>query len=690
MLLSLKYDVTFEKTGRNLKANLTLGPGFWAITGPNESGKSMIFEMARYLLFGMDALRGKAEDYKSLKASGQFVIKGNIIEIERTSKTAVMRRNGQAVTTGTKAVNIKVVEELGFGMNVFDVACSINQGEIEKLGDMRPAQRKEMVDSVLGLGSLDVVAKWAAEEARLLDRQADGLKERLIPAGLRPSAPADYQPSPEIEKSMEVLGAKAQEAATIKGFLSVTREAPVEPATEVLESAAHLTELAETRRSARELFEGLKARCAALPTAATFSADLLAEVTTTWAAWRDYDAAQQWLLKHPKPTYLFQQTMIMKEDWTALENIGERTKLAKRIEQLREKGSKPCPHCGEHIPLEEDAIQRLQEEHDAIRVPNEGFTILLPALTRAEIAEEELRIKNYDEATAREMAAVPQVIMPDIPEHSISIYEQQLKQVAERKVLEPQLAEAQALFEAMPDYEAQLAHRRSYEASLIKYRADRDAYLVWQTEVEMKKARAAELEGIEDDWKALRGLLGMARVYEGEVAKYQQTLATYELAQVAINKLMDDALEHRKVREVMNVLRGFIKQHVLPSLNVVASQLLRKMTGGQRNVITVDEDFNVIVDNQDLETLSGSGKACANLSLRIALGQVLTNRVISIMFADEIDASMDTFRAEQTANILPVLAERVSQVVLVSHKPIDAPNHVRLGEDSDSTERSVG
>ena len=47
----------------------------------------------------------------------------------------------------------------------------------------------------------------------------------------------------------------------------------------------------------------------------------------------------------------------------------------------------------------------------------------------------------------------------------------------------------------------------------------------------------------------------------------------------------------------------------------------------------------------DLETLSGSGKACANLALRIGLGQVLTNKVVSLFIGDEIDASMDTERA---------------------------------------------
>jgi hypothetical protein len=41
--------------------------GFGLITGANEQGKSLIIEVVRWCLFGSAALRGKAEDYKTLR-----------------------------------------------------------------------------------------------------------------------------------------------------------------------------------------------------------------------------------------------------------------------------------------------------------------------------------------------------------------------------------------------------------------------------------------------------------------------------------------------------------------------------------------------------------------------------------------------------------------------------------------------
>ena len=63
------------------------------------------------------------------------------------------------------------------------------------------------------------------------------------------------------------------------------------------------------------------------------------------------------------------------------------------------------------------------------------------------------------------------------------------------------------------------------------------------------------------------------------------------------------------------MLRSLIKGHLVPALSRVASHLLAQMTGGQRSVVVVDQEFDVTVDGQRLDTLSGSGKAVANLAL---------------------------------------------------------------------------
>jgi DNA repair protein SbcC/Rad50 len=170
-----------------------------------------------------------------------------------------------------------------------------------------------------------------------------------------------------------------------------------------------------------------------------------------------------------------------------------------------------------------------------------------------------------------------------------------------------------------------------------------------------------------------------------DALSFEQQLAAYEVLKVRFDELSAEvaakrgaADEWRKAKNAMTILRGLVKQHLVPSLNRVASHLIAAMTGGQRQSIAVDEEFDVTVDGQPLDTLSGSGKAIANLALRLGLGQVLTNNIFSVFLGDEIDASLDKDRAENTSNTLHCLANRISQIILISHKSMPADYCIEL------------
>ena len=96
MLTKLSYSVTFPTTGRTLAGEFEFKPGFGLITGANEQGKSLIIEVVRWCLFGSSALRGKAEDYKTLRAALQFSARGQSYVVDRTFTTAKLMQ-GDAV-----------------------------------------------------------------------------------------------------------------------------------------------------------------------------------------------------------------------------------------------------------------------------------------------------------------------------------------------------------------------------------------------------------------------------------------------------------------------------------------------------------------------------------------------------------------------------------------------------------------
>lgn len=56
--------------------------------------------------------------------------------------------------------------------------------------------------------------------------------------------------------------------------------------------------------------------------------------------------------------------------------------------------------------------------------------------------------------------------------------------------------------------------------------------------------------------------------------------------------------------------------------------------------------------------------------------------VLSLFMGDEIDASMDANRAQKTSQLLHTLKDRISQLVLVSHKFPQVDYHIVVGGDA--------
>lgn len=674
MFHSLRYSVTFPSTGRTLLADLKFETGFYAITGSNESGKTMILEMLRFLLFGSAALRGRADDYRSLSASGEVTIRGTRYRLERSAKKAAMFQGTEQIASGVTAVNEKVVRLLGYGLAVFDVANSINQGDVERLGSMSSAERKRLIDQVLGMDALELTAKWGVEEAKLIEREAEGVRRRLV-LPVQPTQPEGYTPTAGVD--LPALRAEASELAKARAFLSVPRSAPVPPE----EVAPVEPGLAEGRAELREQIALLRARIQALPAAAPYTAERLDEAEAAWAAFDRYQEAQAWLKRHPRPSHDKDTLLRYAEQYALLDKANERIRreqqLTIEIEQAKARGR--CTVCD--TPFAHNHIGELETELNHLAPVKVDFD---PRGLPRPLIEQQLRQwESFDAAKHEEMEDVPAAEAPSIPRtHS---FRAMIAQAAERAALQPQLEQLDAVYAGLPDYEAQALARQAYEAALQRYTVEKLAYDQWVEQATATAATAERLAGADQRLTAAEASYTVSLIYEQALEAFGRAYDAYQTGVEEAEALEAKAAQYRKVRELMNVLRSLIKQHLMPSLNKVASHLLHKMTGGQRSAIYVSEDFDVVVDRQDLDTLSGSGKACANLALRIALGQVLTNRVFSVLLADEVDASMDEFRSEQTSNVLCTLDNSISQVLLVSHKSIEAINHIDLGELSGTT-----
>lgn len=658
--------------------------GLTGILGPNGSGKSLILEMVQYALWGSAALRGKAEDYKGLQVTLTFEVKGTTYQVKRSGSTVRLTSNGADLATGIKAVNPYIQHLFGYGYNVFTMANAVNQGKIEELGDMLPTARKKLVDQTIGLDRLDGLGEWVATQAKDL-RAEIAASEKYLVAPTEPTPPPGQQKEASVLLTeLQALQADLTRKAMWRGMADAEIIEPpkVKPhkrlgELESLEGTQGIRQaLTAQQASISQALEGFPAlEQAPEPHPAQSTRESLVAVTKQFMDLTAQKTQAGGLLKGlPEAKY----TQAEVEAQEALQVMANR--WVKKQLLLKELAEYVCPKCAHHWHDEDPRLKDYADVLQEVEAPTlvgKALTAAKNALATADtrqglvealaLLEERLQGKRDWTVTIKEIDAAVQ---------AQTLYQERLQQEGRRLDLVAQLeaivlpennsaliAELKANQRILTAY-AQLL--QTYTEKLEAKRHATEQYNSFPSDLDV------QVVGVQAQWQA-RG------IYEAEVAAYLTAQARYEALLAEVNVSRETLKQWVLCGQAIATLRQRVKGYLLPSLNKVASHLLQTMTAGVLTWIVVSEDFDITVDGQRLETLSGAGKSVANLALRIGLGQVLTNRTFSVLMLDEIDASCDDARANAIAESLQRLTGQIQQIIQVSHKSgLVADNYLRL------------
>lgn len=632
--------------------------GLTTITGANESGKSLIIEFIRYALFGTKALRGKATDYKGLEVTLQFVVKGSEYRVIRTkSNTSLSRREGdtfEPIASGTSPVNSKVIEIFGYDLTVFDIAHNVQQGQIEALGSMRPSERKAMVDQTIGLNVLDTMIEDMKQKTKIMKERVEAV-EQTIATPHEPDMPEDLRSSEDV---LHDLTEARQNVDQIKDILRKMQNSipePRKPECPVSDDVQKLEEYQAERQRLVQLRNELERKLSNIPeTTKTYQE--LDEAEKRLTEWVKY---QEWLRivkkTGPKPEY---NTM----ELTYYESLIKQWVGYERLSDLWHDNHIECPECGH----EWSTKLEYKPEPPAARRPD---------ISLAEIKEQMARHDAWKNGPDEWVGPVPgdEGLMS---ESEIRLHRKALERASEREAIATQLNN----LVIPPDRHKDLDARRRYEVELSQYNLLFTGWTEWEDErvvleEELDKLRQGDPER---QVSLLEKELEEVKRYQWEKEQYEKAFIEYQRVVETLSKQKEQMEEHKNATKALVELKTRIKLYLTPALSKVASILINKMTGGQRTRIEIDEDFNILVDGLDLNLLSGSGQAVANLAIRIGLGQVLTNGVFSVFIGDELDAAMDVERAGYTTETLRGLTNKIGQVILVTHKQHDVDHEIKL------------
>lgn len=626
MLQLLDYSVAFPTTGRSFQNRIEFAPGLTAVTGRNEAGKTLIVEMILYALFGKDALRGLASDYRDLTVTLALVVRDEEWVITR-AKREEFTVNGEVVAVGAQAINAEVPKRLGFDLNVATVAVAALQGDLGKLTEMRPTARRQMVDQLIGLDLLEDIEKQCKTEAKTNETVALSLLASASEP-VEPVQPDDYLASEMLEKTLDQVQAHENErAALLRVSMPVKPEPPVAPAfTDVEELEAH-----EAKRQASLQDQArLQGQLAGMPEPTCTKAELQRAV--------DYASYKGWLAgRGPKPNY----TEAQLDEFDAV--LAAQAKAGEEV---------TCPSCDHHF-------------HAGLTADEEALAAKTSPLNRNEIIRERVALENWADP------------IPEVEPFELPNLQQEILAHANADERAGVVAALEAL-EIPLDRSADLRASRAYQSELAVYGERARQYAEQLAHWEGAQSRLAALADRSGELTNLQGRIAAARHFEQLRDGWLRDAERYAEVQSRVDAARELGDGFARGADSLRNARAKVKQELAPSLSKAASSLLYTMTGGERRHVDVDHDFNITVDGQPLQTLSGSGKSVVNLALRIGLGQVLTSKVLPIFMGDEIDKDMDQVRASSTHGTFQSLREYLTQIILVTHKEVEADQVIQL------------
>ena len=356
-----------------------------------------------------------------------------------------------------------------------------------------------------------------------------------------------------------------------------------------------------------------------------------------------------------------------------------------------------CPNCGhDFVPncdgqLEDLSLQlnKLLDSHTCGQLLNGNQEAEKGQYSEATLIAEEMRQPNVARSAEVEaqLLKLYKVFASDY-KHQLARLDSFERETATHESNLIQLVQIGEQIAALGDlsfdytYCGQLEATLKHQDSLVAAHAAYEANLVHFKEIVAKnailEAHIHKLEGCEEDLQRIEAFIKASEQYDYHSANYELEIARFNKRAEKIAELEVKVEDHKLAIAGLKETKKRIKSFLLPSLNRAASALVTLMTNGVIRSIQMMEDFSVKADGKRVVLFSGSEEAIINIALRIALGQVLTHKVFSVVIGDELDASMDANRTgllwQALANL--VKSGSIEQVVLVSHEdePVEIEN----------------
>lgn len=715
---------------------LELPPGLVGIYGPNGAGKSALVESILWTLWGKtrttkDEVRTSGVNADCI-TEVQFEHEGHLYLVRRTvtginhTVKAEAHADGLQVAEGVKDTARYVHSVLGMDDVAFRASVFAEQKQLAAFSEQTPAERRRLVQQLLGITPLETARDRARKDARTAQEQYGRLRDMLpdLPA-LRvavddAAAAADAHDADARTEEAVATTAGDKEAGARAAFAELDAlrqrhdvllgegkgargehdELCVQVATLQQELVA-LGEAAETLAALGPVAargEAAEARLAAVDPVLTAAAAVAALPEVAPPALADEESAERARIDSEEAA-----AGLAGLDGQLGAARGAVTAAQASVSRAGElSGEADCPLCGQELGA---AFEQVQAHRAAELEAAEAELARLtaeraPAAKRAKVADAAAAaarqtVRDAQEAwsawergSARQAAAVE--AFADAAA-ALGSREPDLDALrAERAELTRVLGEARAAADEARRLEGRLERRPALEAQVAgtKARADAAEQRLESLRAQVKSlafdggalatAREVHEQAAEEAEKAQRKAretrLAAERAAMHAEAETKR-LVEAEAQHARIADLAEESRHLGRLAELLNAFRNSVVATVGPRLATQAAELFGELTDQEYDRLEVDpETYELKIQDGGISygmaRFSGSEIDLANLALRVAISEHVrfqSGGAVGLLVLDEVFGPLDDDRKERMLLALERLKGRFRQILVVTH-----------------------
>ncbi len=651
--------------------------GVTGVIGLNGAGKSTIFEAISWVLYGPVAARTSADQIKREGAETsepcrvelEFVFEDDQYRIvrEMTGKnlnaSATATVNGNIAASGAETVSKFVQKKLGMDFKSFFTSIFAKQKELNALSTMNASERRPLILKMLGIDALDEVVKEIRSDKRHKSSLIEKLSLDLV----------DKTGKDKIEKYKAETGELNEKQKVMVLSIKQVKE-------KIQTFKKELETLEKKYKNSKNEYEKINLR-----------KEQLGEQKTLF----ENKGKLQEQIKELQ-NKIGKRQASLEEQQKELKGFGD---IAKEIKNVEERMDKTDKEIEEIIKIKErkktliTSLNKSIREIDSKRknIEKMGPDASCPTCDRVLGDQHDQLLKKFDEEKNdknKEIEIFSKDILIEQEKYEKTFRERQALE-KKRDYLQKQQRKKERIDTTIRNTSIELEREKKEIEDKEKQKAK-----IGEVEFDLKEYGAVknQVKGLYSKYQSMLDLLGEKKDQLGsaklELEKKEGEKKLIISKIKTLHEKMDELKEFKKritnekrnvqnlkmLSDVMSSFRSHLISRIRPALSLYASDFFSRLTDGKYQEIEIDENYNLMVydggNPYEIERFSGGEEDLANLCLRLAISEVITERaggLFNFIILDEIFGSQDMIRRQNIMKALNSLSSKFKQIFLITH-----------------------